>query len=153
MKASELRSLRVRRLTRGRLQLWAGHLASALAAFMLLSSAAMKITAAPETVAEFSRLGYGADMLLVLAILEIGCVGLYLVPYTQFLGAVLTTGYLGGAVATHVRIGDPFVIPLAIGLLVWAGLSLRSRRIRTLWVSPPKKSLGAADTFAHETAA
>lgn len=113
----------------------------------------MKIMAAPETVAEFARLGYSADMLPVLAILEIGCVGLYLVPYTQFLGAVLTTAYLGGAVATHARVGDPFVVPLAVGLLVWAGLSIRDRRIRALWVSPPTKSVGAADRFARETAA
>jgi hypothetical protein len=153
MGVSGSQSLRARQLSQGRLQVWAGRLASALAAFMLLSSAAMKIFATPETVAEFSRLGYRADLLIVLAILEIGCVSLYLVPYTEFLGAVLTTGYLGGAVATHVRIGDPFLAPLAVGLLVWAGLSLRHRHIRALWISRPKKPASAADRFAHVAAA
>ena len=113
----------------------------------------MKISAAPETVAEFGRLGYGADMLPILATLEIGCVVLYLVPYTQFLGAVLMTGYLGGAIATHMRIGDPVAIPLALGLFAWAGLTVRNAHIRTLWLSMPKKSFGVADRFAHGTAA
>lgn len=153
MKVLELQSLRGGQLTRERLQVWAGYLASAVAALMLLISAAMKIAGAPETVAEFSRLGYGADMLPVLATLEIACVALYLIPYTQFLGAVLTTGFLGGAIATHLRIGDPFAIPLGVGLLVWAGLTLRNQHIRDLWVSPPRKHTGAADSFAHETKA
>ena len=117
MKVEGLLPSRARQFNRERLPLWAGRLASAVAAFMLISSAVMKIIAAPETVAEFSRLGYGADLLPVLAILEIGCVALYLVPYTQFLGAVLMTGFLGGAVATHLRIGDPFLVPLIVGLL------------------------------------
>ena len=79
--------------------------------------------------------------------------GLYLVPYTQFLGAVLTTAYLGGAVATHVRIGDPFLVPFALGLLVWAGLSLRSPRVRAMWVSPRNERSRLTDTFTHEAAA
>lgn len=156
MKALELQSLRVPQLTQERLQLWASYLAAALVAVMLLNSAVMKIVAAPATVDEFARLGYGADMLPVLAMLEIGCVALYLIPYTQFLGAVLMTGYLGGAIATHVRIGDPFTvfsIPLGIALLAWAGLTLRNRQLQDLWLSPWKKSSGSTDQFAHKTAA
>ena len=57
---------------------------------------------------------------------------LYVIPQTSVLGAVILTGYLGGAVATHVRVGDVFVAPLGLGVLVWAGLFLRDARIRAL---------------------
>jgi hypothetical protein len=65
-------------------------------------------------------------------VLELFCAAVYVVPRTAVLGAVLLTGYLGGAVATHVRVGDAFIVPLLLGVLVWAGLYLRDERVRAL---------------------
>jgi hypothetical protein len=66
-------------------------------------------------------------------VLELACVALYAIPQTAVLGAVLLTGYLGGAVATHVRVGDPgFVAPLLLGLSAWAGIFLREERLRAV---------------------
>jgi hypothetical protein len=70
--------------------------------------------------------------LVPIGLLELLCAVLYLVPQTALLGAVLLTGYLGGAVATHLRIGEPFVLPLVLGVLIWAGLWLRDPRLRGL---------------------
>jgi hypothetical protein len=78
------------------------------------------------------KLGYPAGMLPALAGLELLCTVVYLVPRTAALGAVLLTGYLGGAVATHVRVGEAFVVPLLLGVFLWAGLYLRDERIRAL---------------------
>ena len=79
-------------------------------------------------------IGWSASIVPFLAIVEIGCVFLYLFPRTAVLGAILLTGYLGGAVATHVRIGDygHFYIPIIIGALVWLGLLFRDARVRAL---------------------
>jgi hypothetical protein len=71
-------------------------------------------------------------LLLPIGIVELLCVIVYAVPRTSILGAVLLTGYLGGAIATHVRVGDMFIPPLVLGVLVWGGLYFRSARIRSL---------------------
>jgi hypothetical protein len=116
-----------------RWQLWTGRVLSALPVLMLLLSASMKLSLPPAAVETFvSKLGYPANMLPALAVLELFCVVVYVVPRTALLGAVLLTGYLGGAVATHVRVGDAFVVPLLLGVLLWAGLYLRDERIRAL---------------------
>jgi DoxX-like family len=78
----------------------------------------------------FAHLGYPEGLALTLGILEIGSVVLYLVPRTSILGAILLTGYLGGAVSTHLRIGDPVFVPLVPGILVWVGLYFEDERIR-----------------------
>ncbi len=105
--------------------LWAGRVISAVPILMMVLSAAMKLTRAPQLVDEFvGALGYRESALTGLALLELGCVALYAIPRTAVLGAVLLTGYLGGAIATHVRVGQAFVVPLLLGVLVWVGIYL-----------------------------
>jgi hypothetical protein len=81
------------------------------------------------------RLGYPASLSATLGILLLACLALYVFPRTAVLGAVLLTGYLGGAVTTHLRIGDDLftlLFPVIVGALVWAGLFLREPRLRAL---------------------
>lgn len=113
--------------------LWIGRVISALPVALLLFSAAMKFAKTPAVVEGFHKFGYPDHLLLVLAILEVTCTILYLIPRTAVLGAILLTGYLGGATATHLRIGDPgFFMPVLCGVLVWLGLFFRDRRVRAL---------------------
>ena len=113
--------------------LWAGWIISILPALLLLLSAAMKF-AKPRAVTEgFEKFGYPERLLLVLGIVELTCTVIYLIPRTAVLGAILLTGYLGGATATHVRVSDPsFITPALCGVLVWLGLFLREPRLRAL---------------------
>lgn len=114
---------------------WAGIIISALPALMLLFSGVMKITKAAPVLTEFSRLGYPESVILGIGVIELACIVIYLIPRASVLGAILATGYLGGAVATHVRIGDPFpnlLGPILFGVMLWGGLYLRDERIRAL---------------------
>ena len=112
--------------------LWAGYVMSALPVLMLLPSAAMKFVKPPPVVDGFAHLGLPESLALGLGILELACTVAYLIPQTSILGAILLTGYLGGATVTHLRVGDPFFMPAIIGVLVWGGLFLREPRLRTL---------------------
>ena len=85
-----------------------------------------------EAVREVARLGWTPPLMGSIGILEILVAVIYLIPQTSILGAVLATGYMGGAIATHVRISDPFFIQLLIGILFWVGLWLRDPRVREL---------------------
>jgi hypothetical protein len=81
------------------------------------------------------RLGYPESVILGLGVVLIACTVVYLIPRTSILGAILLTGYLGGAVATHVRVDTdlfPVVFPIILGVLVWGGLFLRDDRLRAL---------------------
>ena len=91
---------------------------------MLIMSGVMKLIKPAQLVEEFIRLGYQEHQVLVLGIVELACTAIYLVPSTSVLGAILLTGYLGGATATHVRLGENFVFPVIFGVLVWLGLLL-----------------------------
>jgi hypothetical protein len=71
-------------------------------------------------------------MVVPLAILELSCAVIYLIPATSVLGAILLAGYMGGAICTHWRAGDPFVVQAVLGILVWLGLGLREPRLRAL---------------------
>jgi len=114
-------------------KLWAGRILSALPISMLTLSSAIKLMHDPGFVANWTEgLGWRESTLTSIGALELLCVALYAVPRTAALGAVLLTGYLGGAIASHVRIGDHFVLPLALGVLVWGGLYLRDERLRSL---------------------
>jgi hypothetical protein len=114
-------------------KLWLGRGLSGLVAFGMLASATMKLTGAPQVVEMFTgKFGYPAGLLPVLAALEITSVALYLIPQTAVLGAIIVAGYLGGAVATHVRVGDAFIAPLLLGIIAWAGLYLRDQRLHAL---------------------
>jgi uncharacterized membrane protein YphA (DoxX/SURF4 family) len=117
----------------GKAAVWAGWIIGILPCLALLLSAFMKFAKPPAVVQGFTKFGYPERLLLVLGIVELTCTILYLIPRTAFLGAILLTGYLGGATATHVRVSDPsFVTPVVCGILVWLGLFLRDRRVRAL---------------------
>jgi hypothetical protein len=100
---------------------------------MMLLSAAMKIAQPPAVVQGMSELGLQLWTLPVLAVLEIGSALIYAVPRTSVLGAILVTGYLGGAIATHLRVGQAALIgPAILALSAWGGLYLREERLRAL---------------------
>jgi hypothetical protein len=86
----------------------------------------------PSVAEEFARLGYQEKATIPIAVAEIASTVLYVIPQTTVLGAILLTGYLGGATATHVRIDDPFVGPIIIGVLAWLGVFLREPRLRAI---------------------
>jgi len=111
---------------------WTGRAVSILASFPFLMSSIMKLKGGPEVLQGFTHLGLPESMRLPLAVLELSCVLVYLTPPTAMLGAVLLTGYLGGAICTHWRVGDPFIVQVVLGLVVWLGLFLREGRLRTL---------------------
>lgn len=99
---------------------------------MLTFSAAMKFWSPKEIVEEFGRLGYPEGMALCIGVAELASAVLFLIPRTAVLGAVLLTGYLGGAIATHVRLEENFAGPAIGGMLVWLALFLREPRVRAI---------------------
>lgn len=111
---------------------WAGRVVSALPVLGLLLSAMMKFVQPAGMEAGMQHLGWNMDKAFGLGILELVCTALYAVPQTSVLGAILLTGYLGGATATHARVGDPWFAPVILGILVWLGLFLREPRLREL---------------------
>jgi hypothetical protein len=116
--------------------LWAGRILSGLVVAFLLFDAVMKLMKIPPVVEAFAKLGYPESVPVPLGIVLLVCALIYAIPRTSVLGAILLTGYLGGAVATHVRVGDPLfshaLFPTYIGVLLWAGLYLRVERLRSL---------------------
>ena len=114
-------------------KVWTGRVLSAIPALMLLMSAGMKLSHSEQFVGMWTaHLGFPEGALTAVGIVELVCTALYLVPKTSVVGAAALSAYLGGAVASHVRIGDPFHIPVILGLLVWAGLYLREGRLGEL---------------------
>ncbi len=112
---------------------WVGRFLSALPVLALVFSASLKFGHKPEVVGMFTgKFGYPEGTLTPLGVVELACALLYAIPSTAVLGAVLVTGYLGGAVATHVRAGEAFAAPLLLGIFAWAGLYLRDERLRAL---------------------
>ena len=112
--------------------LWIGRVISALIVLGLTVSAVFKFVQPADVPEEFTRLGWPVNIALALGIVELTCAILYAIPQTAVLGAILATGYLGGAIATHVRIEEQFVPPLVMGVLAWVGLYLRDARLRAL---------------------
>ena len=119
-----------------KLGLWVGRGLGWFAALFMLADGAGKILQPQPVIDGTVQLGYSADILLTLGIVQLTCVLTYLVPRTSVLGAVLLTGYLGGAVASHARLGDPLVthtlFPTYVGALLWSGLVVRDERLRAL---------------------
>ena len=115
---------------------WAGYIVTAIPVLFLLMDAVGKFVKPDAVVSGTVELGYQESVILPLGIILLISVILYAVPKTSVLGAILLTGYLGGAVATHVRIGNPLathiLFPVYIGIFVWLGLYLRDPRIRQL---------------------
>lgn len=112
--------------------LWGGWIMGVLPALMLLFSGVMKLVQPEGMEKGFNDLGWDLSTALLLGIVEIACVVIYLAPRTAVLGAILLTGYMGGAIATHVRIGEAFYMQLFVGMLFWGGLWLRDARVRAL---------------------
>ena len=111
---------------------WVGRGISVLVSLVFLMSAFMKLKGGAEVMQGMAHLGLPASLILPLAILEVSCVVIYLIPATSILGAILLTGYIGGAICTHWRVGDPFFIQIALGIVVWLGLYLRENRLKAL---------------------
>jgi hypothetical protein len=112
-----------------------GRVISGLAVVFLVFDGAIKVLRLDPAVEGSVALGYPADLTLGLGVLLLGCLLVYVAPRTAFLGALLLTGYLGGAVASQVRVGAPLfsvVFPLIVGALLWGGLYLRDARLRAL---------------------
>ena len=111
---------------------WVGRGISVLVSLVFLISAFMKLKGGAEVMQGMAHLGLPESLILPLAILEVSCVVIYLIPATSILGAILLTGYIGGAICTHLRVGDPFFIQIALGIVVWLGLYLRENRLKAL---------------------
>jgi hypothetical protein len=114
--------------------LWTGRIMSTLPALFLLFGGVMDLLKPPSVVAGTLKMGYPESIIFGLGIVVLACTILYLLPRTSVLGAILLTGYLGGAVATHVRIQDfrSVPIPVVFAALLWGGLYLRDSRLRAL---------------------
>ena len=115
--------------------LWAGRIVSWLVGLFLLLDGVAKLFKPAPVIEGTVKLGYSESVIIPLGIVLIACTILYLIPRTAVLGAILLTGYLGGAVATHVRAADGafgVIFAVVFGVLVWLGLYLRDRRLRTL---------------------
>ncbi|WP_291270657.1 DoxX family protein [Geothrix sp.] len=116
--------------------LWAGRILSALPILFLAFDGVAKAMRVPPVLDAFAKLGYSENVAGPLGITLLVCVALYAVPRTSMLGAILLTGYLGGAIATHVRVGDPLfshiLFPTYVAALVWGGLYLREARLGAL---------------------
>ncbi len=111
---------------------WTGRIVSALPVLLFLFTASFGLLKPAMAAQGAAHYGYPEGVLLRITIVEILCAVVYAIPRTSVLGAILLTGYLGGATATHVRVGEPFLFPLIVGILVWLGLYLRDVRVRAL---------------------
>jgi hypothetical protein len=123
--------------TRGTKALWTGRILSTLATLFMLMDSVGKLVQPVEVVETTVGLGYPASAILGIGIAELACTLLYILPRTSLLGAVMLTAYLGGAVATHVRVGNPLfthlLFPTYVAALLWGGLLLRNPRLRAIF--------------------
>ena len=111
---------------------WTGRIISALAALILLLDGAATSAKAQLVAETVFRLGYGESVIPGIGIVLFASTVLYVMPRTSVFGAFLLTGFLGGASASHLRLGDPMLLfPIVLGVLIWGGLYLRDRRVRT----------------------
>lgn len=115
-------------------KLWTGRVFSAIPVLLMVMSGGFKLAHPPDFLTNWvGKFGYPEGSATTIGIVELLCVVLYVVPRTRVFGAILMTGYLGGAVATHVRIGDPGAfVPVLLGILAWGGLFLRDERLQEL---------------------
>jgi hypothetical protein len=122
----------------------AGYVLTGLVALFLAFDTVLKVLALAPAVQGTTELGYPASTVRLIGLIELACLGLYLVPSTSVLGAIMLTGYLGGAIATHVRVGSPLLthklFPIYVALMVWGGLYLRETRLRD--IIPFRRSSG-----------
>lgn len=120
-------------VTVSRKMLWAGRIVSALPVLMMVLSGALKLAGGTQMLKDWAAFGYPRTALVPIGAVELACALLYVIPRTSVLGAILVTGYLGGAVATHVRVSQVvWPGPALLGVLAWLGLFLRDPRLRAL---------------------
>jgi hypothetical protein len=123
-----------------RLRRWSGILLSALSLLFLTFDAVIKLLEIQPVVTAFAHLGYPQHLARGIGLLELACVVLHVLPRTAGLGALLLSGFLGGAISTHLRVGDPLfshcLFPSYVGLALWAGWFLRDERARALLAGP-----------------
>ncbi len=116
--------------------IWIGRILSGLAVLFLTFDGIVKLLQTPEVIEGSQQLGFAVSSMVPIGLVLLACVAIYLVPRTAILGAVLLTGYLGGAIATHVRVGNPLLthvlFPTYVAALIWGGLYLRDSRVRRL---------------------
>ena len=115
--------------------LWAGRIVGGFVALFLLFDGVAKLFKPTFVVDATVKLGYSESVIVPLGIVLVVCTILYLIPVTSVLGSILLTGYLGGAVATHVRTGEgvfPIIFPIIMGIMLWLGIYLRDTRLRAL---------------------
>lgn len=116
---------------------WGGRIATALAVLFIVFDMGVKLVGAKAAVDATVQLGYQPHHLLLIGIIELACLIAYLIPRTSFIGAVLWTGYLGGAVASNVRLDNPLfshtLFPIYFAALLWGGLYARDSRLRALF--------------------
>lgn len=116
-----------------KVQRWVAYILSALPVLLMTFSGLMKLSRQPMVVEGFAKSGLSAGLVVAIGCLELLCVLVYLVPATAVLGAILTTGYLGGAVLIHLRAHEvAAVMPFLLGVFAWGGLYLRDPRIAEL---------------------
>jgi len=109
---------------------WTGRVLSALAVFFLAFSGIMKVMQPQQVTEGFAQLGYHENVAVPIGLVEVTCAILYAIPQTSVFGAILLTGYLGGATATHVRMSEPFFAPILMGVVIWIALCLRDPQVR-----------------------
>lgn len=115
-------------------RIWIGRALSILVSVPFALSATMKLIGHPEVVKGMDHLQLPQSMMRPLGVLELSCAIVYLIPQTSVLGAILLTGYIGGAMLTHLRIGEPVYMHIVIGIVVWLGLYLRRPQLHAvLW--------------------
>src|SRR5271155_3114854 len=112
--------------------LWTGRIISGLVVLFILFNAGFALMNPAKVQEGFAHLGYPQSVGLPIAIAMLVCTVVYAIPGTSIFGAILLTGYLGGATATHVRIGEPFYFPIIVAVLAWLGVYFRNERLRAL---------------------
>jgi len=116
--------------------IWVGRILSALAILFLSFDTIVKVLRLPVAIEGTTQLGYPESTVFVIGVIQLVCLVLYVMPQTSVFGAILFTGYLGGAIATHLRIGSPLfthiLFPIYVALLIWGGLYAREPRLRAM---------------------
>lgn len=111
---------------------WVGRILSVLIALPFVMSVYMKFFPNAEYAKNMAHLGLPGSITVTIAALEAMCVVFYLIPQTSVLGAILFTGYLGGAILTHLRVGEPAYLQALFGAIIWLGIYLREPRLRQI---------------------
>jgi hypothetical protein len=125
-------------------RIWIGRILTTLSVMFLLMDCGLKLARLAPAVEGTTLLGYPASAVFTIGVIELACLALLLIPRTSILGAVVLTGYLGGAVATHVRVGSPLLshtlFPVYVAMMIWGGLFLRDARVRALIRAVPART-------------